>query len=437
MPRLVSSDLPFFSSILPLPPRPMSRCTNLFISLILVGLVVITCNAAQMPLADTMAVPTVPVAQLLMTQHDLVDLVKRWYPRLHLAAHDSSTLQEGKHFLLVIPQVGYTLQTRGLAAVLVNAAFRNRQANMSSITSQLSYTQNHQVIFTANSSVWMPDNRFLWTSDWRLMHYPQATYGLGMYTSTDRVINMDYAYLRFYQSLLRRLIPNLYAGLGYHLDLHWNIASYARNRELTRISRYPYGVEGRSVSSGPTLQLLYDNRQNAINPTGGLYVNAVLRANSQLLGSDETYQSLLLEIRKYVHLPASSDNILALWSYNALTLSGNPPFLDLPSTGWDSNGNVGRGFIQGRFRGKKLLYAETEYRFHITHDRLLGGVVFANAQTVTEPDQTSGQFEKVIPAVGAGLRVKMNKISRTNLSVDYGFGLDGSKGLFFNLGEVF
>ena len=416
----------------------MSFIVRLLTGTILLYLTTFTCRAIQMQPLDTMAVPvSPPVVRHATYQHDIADVIKRWWPRLPITLHDSATLQEGKRFLLIIPQVGYTLQTRGLAAILVNAAFRNPHANMSSMTGQLSYTQNNQVILTANSSIWMAGNRYLWTNDWRLMHYPQATYGLGMYTSTDRVINMDYAYFRFYQSLLRRLAQNLYAGIGYYLDLHWNIASYARNRELTRISRYPYGVEGRSISSGPTLQVLYDNRRNAINPSGGLYINAVFRANEQFLGSDNTYQSLLMEARKYIHLPVNSDNILALWSYNSLTLSGNPPFLDLPSTGWDSNGNVGRGFIQGRFRGKNLLYAETEYRFHITNDRLLGGVVFANAQTVTEPDQNSGQFEKIVPAVGAGLRIKMNKISRANLSIDYGFGMDGSKGLFFNLGEVF
>lgn len=414
----------------------MKVFAQFWLSLFFTLLSVLTSYAVQMLPPDTIAI-TPPALKQVTKQQDIADVLKRWFPRLPINLHDSATLQEGKRFLLILPQVGYTLQTRGLAAVLANAAFRNPHANMSSITGQLSYTQNNQIIFTANSMIWSANNRYLWTNDWRLMHYPQATYGLGMYTSTDRVINMDYAYFRFYQSLLRRLAPNLYGGVGYHLDLHWNIESYARDRELSRISRYPFGVEGRSVSSGPTVQLLYDNRRNAINPMGGLYVNAVLRANEKFLGSDATYQSLLLEARKYIHLPGRSDNILAFWSYNALTLAGNPPFLDLPSTGWDNTGNLGRGFIQGRFRGKNLLYAETEYRFRITPDRLLGGVVFANAQTVTEPEQASGKFEKVVPAVGGGLRLKMNKISRTNLSVDYGYGFDGSHGIFFNLGEVF
>ena len=384
------------------------------------------------PKPDTLT----PATNLQPRLQDVADLAHRWFPRLPITPHDSTTLREGGRFVLIIPQLGYTLQTRLLAAVLVNVAFRNPRANMSSMTGMLSYTQNNQLILTMNSAVWSAENRFLTLSDWRLMHYPQATYGLGMYTSTDtRVVDMDYAYFRFHQAVLRRLTRNFYGGVGYYADLHWNIQSFNRTHEVTRISRYAYGVSGRSVSSGPGVQLLYDSRRNAINPAGGLYVNALFRANMSLLGSDNTYQSLLLEARKYIPLSRKSGNILAFWSYNALTLSGNPPFLDLPSTGWDNSGNVGRGYIQGRFRGKNFLYAEAAYRFHLTADRLLGGVVFANAQTVSE--LASGQFEKIAPAVGTGLRIKMNKISRANLSIDYGFGMDGSRGLFFNLGEVF
>jgi hypothetical protein len=72
----------------------------------------------------------------------------------------------------------------------------------------------------------------------------------------------------------------------------------------------------------------------------------------------------------------------------------------------------------------------------------LGGVLFTNAQSVTELSVVKGHvqdgpFEKVVPAVGGGLRLCLNKASRTNLAIDYGFGLDGSHGLSLNLGEVF
>lgn len=82
-----------------------------------------------------------------------------------------------------------------------------------------------------------------------------------------------------------------------------------------------------------------------------------------------------------------------------------------------------------------MAYIEGEYRFRILNNGLLGGVVFANAQTFTE--QSSNSFETVAPGYGAGLRIKLNKFSRTNVALDYGFGSKGSGGLFVNLGEVF
>jgi hypothetical protein len=78
---------------------------------------------------------------------------------------------------------------------------------------------------------------------------------------------------------------------------------------------------------------------------------------------------------------------------------------------------------------------EAEYRFKITHNGLFCGVLFANAQSVT--DWPSKKFRTLHPAAGLGFRFKLNKFSGTNLSIDYGFGVDGSKGLFINIGEVF
>ncbi len=127
--------------------------------------------------------------------------------------------------------------------------------------------------------------------------------------------------------------------------------------------------------------------------------------------------------------------MLAFWSYDWFTLSGNPPYLLLPNTGGDPYSNTGRGFIQSRFRGKNMLYLESEYRFKITNNGLLGGVAFANAQSITEPD--NNHFEVVSPGFGGGIRIKLNKFSKTNIAIDYGVDAHGKGGFFVNLGEVF
>ena len=82
-----------------------------------------------------------------------------------------------------------------------------------------------------------------------------------------------------------------------------------------------------------------------------------------------------------------------------------------------------------------MLAQEAEYRFVITPNGLFGGVVFVNTQSFT--DIGSNRFEVISPGVGLGIRVKLNKFSRTNLALDYGWGTQGSQGFFVNLGEVF
>ncbi|WP_185731374.1 BamA/TamA family outer membrane protein [Larkinella rosea] len=377
-------------------------------------------------------------------ERDILDLVRAVFPGRFLKERDTTKLQAGRPLVWIIPQIGYTIQTSFQAQVLGNIAIRRASANVSTLVSSVIYTANNQQLLTSTLNYWFPHNTWNLTSDLRVMHYPQASYGLGMNTSTDHVIDMDYNYLRAHATLLRRLAPNLYGGLGLQLDLHWNIRSWDAGHEQVSISGYTNGISGRSVSSGPILNLLYDNRPNSISPLGGEYISVLFRDNVTWLGSDTHYQSLLLDLRKYVsvsnHKP---ENVLAFWSYNALTINGNPPFLDLPATAWDTYGNMGRGYIQGRYRGKDLLYAETEFRFGITANRLLGGVVFANSQTVsnTNPGTASTehklQFGRMAPATGLGLRFRMNKLSRTNLALDYSLGTHGSRGIYFNLGEVF
>lgn len=134
-------------------------------------------------------------------------------------------------------------------------------------------------------------------------------------------------------------------------------------------------------------------------------------------------------------LQGNRKQVLALWSYNWLVLGGKPPYLDLPSTGWDGYNNSGRGFIQGRYRGEKMVYLESEYRFDITNNGLLGATIFANAESFS--GLNSQKLQSVQPGAGLGLRIKLNKKSDTNIAIDYGFGTQGSKGLFVNIGEVF
>jgi outer membrane protein assembly factor BamA len=272
--------------------------------------------------------------------------------------------------------------------------------------------------------------------DWRYYKYPEYTYGLGGHTKEALTSDqLNYSNIIIHEAVLRHINNSaFYAGLAYNLDYHWDISeSGLPNGEASDFKKY--GLTKNSVSSGISVNALYDTRKNSINPTEAMYGSIAFCPNFTFLGSNHNYQSLIIDLRKYFKPFRHSDNVLAFWSYNWFTFNGNVPYLDLPSTGWDPYANMGRGYIQSRFRGKNLLYLEAEYRFGITRNGLFGGVVFANAQSVT--DWPSNKFQTIYPAVGTGLRIKINKHSNTNLAIDYAMGLDGSRGIFINLGEVF
>jgi hypothetical protein len=99
---------------------------------------------------------------------------------------------------------------------------------------------------------------------------------------------------------------------------------------------------------------------------------------------------------------------------------------------------AGRGYIQGSIRGVNFVYGESEYRFPISpYSGILSGVAFVNVTTASSDDGTRKLFESFDPAVGFGLRVMFSRKTLSNLCIDFGFGADGTKGIFFNLNETF
>jgi hypothetical protein len=371
-------------------------------------------------------------------QQDIKDVVRRIFKSSKPAADGETGQQKNKLYNSFFPMAGYTLQTGFAVIVSEGIAFytdTSHDQKISSILTSIAYTQYHQVLFPMLANFWTKHNQLNIVLDYRFIKYPSTTYGLGARTTDDDAYTLNYNYIKLHQTIQAKIYRNLYAGAGIYYDHIWNI-SEVNPPAGVRTSFQKYGVSQTETASGIALKLLYDSRINQINPGNGAYANIIYRPNFTFMGSDNNWQSLQMDVRKYIKLFGSPKNILALWSFDWLTLAkSKPPYLLLPSTGWDDFYNTGRGYIQSRFRAKDMLYAEAEYRFGISNNGLLGGVVFGNVQSFSKNIAT--ELSVLAPGFGAGLRVKLNKFSNTNLCIDYGFGMNGSKGVFLNLGEVF
>jgi hypothetical protein len=367
----------------------------------------------------------------------MVDFIDGVYRILKINKDRSQSEEIKKAHLTFIPGVEYSLGTGMAASVNASVVLPKSLGteNKSTIFTELKVTQNKQIVTQFASNLWSKNGIYNFNNNWSYLKYPQKDFGLGKGTSLNLFDELDYSYVKMYQSLSKKIASNLYLGIGLNIDYHWNIKDTStKNKPVNGLTEY--GQTNNSNSTGYLLNLMYDTRINNVSPVANSsFLNFMFRDNLTALGSDQKWSSLLLDYRKYISFPRGSKNILAFWTYDQLTLSGKPPYLDLPYTASDTYSNLGRGYVQGRFRGDKLLYAESEYRFGITENGFIGGVVFANVQSLSSMPGKS--IQGVLPGYGAGLRVKFNKHSNTSVALDYGFGQGGSRGLFMNLGEVF
>jgi outer membrane protein assembly factor BamA len=277
-----------------------------------------------------------------------------------------------------------------------------------------------------------PSDAWSLVGDVRLAKYFQRAPQLGSDTPVDAAtIDVDYDWIRLYQTAYRQVRGPFHVGLGYHLDSYLSIEP---RDSATLPPEVADTFPVTTVASGVSLDALFDSRDNALNASSGLYGRASYYYNPEFLGSDRDWQSLQLEGRAYVRLPSERRQVLAAWTQSWQTVEGEPPYFNLPSVGWDTYGRTGRGYPAGRLRGKDWIYVEAEYRVDLMRNGLLGAVAFVNGDSFSD---ASGVYGSWAAGGGMGVRVKLNKKYGTNVAMDFAWGRDGSRGVWFGLNEAF
>lgn len=365
-------------------------------------------------------------------EKDLFDLFKKKKKILS----DSIKSNKSKRLLVsILPAAGYTLQTGFAGIITGNIGFFAKNVadpKMSVISTSITYSQYNQIIIPLYADILSRTGKWEFVSDNRYMSFPSSIFGLGGPTDPNKNHTINFEQIKLHQTILRKVYKELFVGVGFYYDQFWNIKVIdPQTRRLNIYIQTELGTT--NTASGPVGKLIYDSRKNQINPTQGIYANITLRQCLKEFGSNREWASLMIDARKYINFPRGSHNTLALWSFNWLTIAGKPNYLFLPSTGWDDQYNTGRGFVQSRFRGKQMIYAEAEYRYRISRNGLLGGVAFFNWQKYYGNEKP---YEPFLRGFGTGLRIRINKKSDANICLDYAFG-NNSQGFFLNLGELF
>jgi len=398
---------------------------------------------------------------IVTKQKDLLDI---FWPKKQTLQNE--TYEKGKWYPSFLPVLGYAPAygfVAGVGASLSTLYGDQSSTSVSTYLANVNVTSKEQVLINLRSYVYTNDNKWIFQGDFRVLIFTQPTYGLGIYSvpATEKKANyillndkgenpegqpMLFNYIRFYENGFRRISNHLYLGGGALLEWHTSIKDTKLNLEEPDIhytDHYRYSTQKgfnpkEYFTNGLNLSAIFDTRDNAANAYKGNFMQLGIRQNLKLFGSEASSTQINYEYRKYFSLNQKrKGQVLAFWVLGQFLVDGKIPYLALPSIGWDTYNRSGRGFVQGRFRAENLLYGETEYRHPVTRNGLIGLVGFFNATTMASEFAGQKFLDATAFGYGAGLRVKMTKLTRTNVGMDVANGSYRNFAIYFNLQETF
>jgi hypothetical protein len=394
--------------------------------------------------------------ELLKRQTDAKDIIRSIFK-----GRSSDTIIDKHPYFSLLPSAGFNPSV-GLAIGVTTTGgknYGNPETTSFSVYNANAYITTYGLVsFEFKQNLFTADNKFNIQGAIQAGKTVALDYGVG----TGRPVQGDgsfsinnfalannpdiypiaYTYYKFTERVYRKVVKYIYVGAGVIVDIYKNIDDQRRidpnisthNYRYSQLNDYPTaGYQ----ANGFLLNFEYNSRDQTNRPYKGLYADFVIRLNQQWLGSNHEAIQLKTEVRKYWSLSKKKpEQVIAFWLWGSYLLSGTVPYLELPGTGSDAAGRIGRAYTIGRFKGPSFYYNEAEYRYPITSNKLLSGVVFANAETA-DNQHSIKLFEYIEPGAGVGLRLLFNKYTRSNLCIDYGRGNYGSSGLFLGLNEVF
>ena len=338
---------------------------------------------------------------------------------------DSAAAQDStRNRVYGLPVAFYTPETNLAFGVAGVYAFRIAHDTADSQVQALAiYTLNKQLLLYAPFQVRWHQNQYYSYGEVGYYRYVYQFYGIGNPAPLDEPEFYEVNFPRIRLNLLRRVYPNLYAGLRYWFESYQIVKTdpdgLLANENIT-------GNQG-GLTSSAGLVSIYDSRNNIFFPGHGWYIETLVQHDNHWTGSDFRYTTFSVDASTY--FTTSWKHVIALNGY-AVTQQGEPPFHLLAMLGGSKQL---RGYFEGRFRDKNLMLLQAAYRAPLFWR--LGAVAFIGYGGVA-PQINTFSADNFKLAGGAGLRFALDQQKKINIRLDAGFGKQTS-GYYLTIGEAF
>ncbi|PHI20395.1 hypothetical protein CEQ90_08015 [Lewinellaceae bacterium SD302] len=379
------------------------------------------------------ALPTILTAQTTdpeLTKPNLIDKVVNLMDiPLGQPPKDSNSFQPRLVFAPILYFEPNTSLGFGFGArLLFKTKGSGPETRTSNIPIGISYTLNNQVFFTSGYTIFFPEEKWLVRGNLNYTDFPQTYYGVGNGTRDEDGIEITFQQILIEPILLRQVVSNVFVGGGLRYNRYYNNELLEDTGDLLAGASLEDTLG--STSAGLELAASFDNRDNVVNATRGIFAEFTQGFYGEALGGTNVFRLSKLDLRTYAR---TGERSVVGGQFFLRHSTPGAPVQELSALGGQ---DLLRGFPEFRFRDNLAAYAQVEYRWQTWKN--VGFVAFTGAGQVGSSSSrlALGQMRY---NVGGGLRVLIIPQENINLRVDYGYGFGASTGtgFYLGLGEAF
>lgn len=287
------------------------------------------------------------------------------------------------------------------------------------------YSTRRQLVIEPIWQIYTRNEKYLLRGQAGHTDFSEYFWGIG-----NEVLNLDSPTTMFYSrtyfqgEFLRKIVPNVFAGLQIQISATHNINFDHSAGDLLN------DVRGRASShtSGIGPNLIFDFRDNPFSPTQGWFLELSYVPHNRKLQSEYNFKEMLVDGRKYFELPKNQ--------FVGFQILGNFSWGDVPLRELSRLGgvNIMRGMVQGRYRDKNMFAFQTEYRKGI--NRFLKIAAFGSSGMVNE-NISDFSTKNIHYTYGLGLRILVNKKKNLYSRIDFARSSEGNNAFYFKLMDAF
>ncbi|MCK5856926.1 MAG: BamA/TamA family outer membrane protein [Bacteroidales bacterium] len=324
------------------------------------------------------------------------------------------------------PIISYSTETSWVFGLAKFNAFdlnkKDTISKASSVSEIVGFSFNGQMYLDVAANFHWNENKNIGEFVFGLEKFPRQFWGVGNDIDPETSALVTKSFLDIRLNYKRMVLPNFFIGAKYN---YYNVFDIKYTIDSLHHAEAYRGYDG-GLNSGFGGIVAYDTRDNIYNSTKGMFIQFDAEFYSKAFGSDFVFNRYRFDIRKYHPVGKFT------FAYQVFTESN---FGDIPiySVAMMGGSYRMRGYYEGQYRDKVLIDGQFEIRRHLFW--ILGATAFVSAGQVG-PTYADFNKDNIHMTAGGGLRLMVDKVHKTNLRFDMGFG-QNTFTFFFGFSEAF